>query len=147
MENVDLGELWNPKLFTENSLGSPKSKVWRESWKEPQTGTLLAFHGHMLLVVTAAIYSCSHNMTVGITFPPKNHHLRNGKEHCESSLTEYLLHSTSLPFFQTKIQTIKAKCTYWKNGFAEVFGAKRWSFGTSLSIVRICQVNGVPPND
>ena len=38
MDCVDLGELWNPKLFTENSLGNPKNKVWRETWKEPQTG-------------------------------------------------------------------------------------------------------------
>jgi len=40
MDCVDLGELWNPKLFTENSLGSPKNKVWRETWKEPQTGEM-----------------------------------------------------------------------------------------------------------
>jgi len=40
MDCVDLAELWNPKLFTENSLGNPKSKVWRETWKEPQTGEM-----------------------------------------------------------------------------------------------------------
>jgi len=40
IECVDLNELWNPKLFTENSLGAPKSKVWRETWKEPQSGEM-----------------------------------------------------------------------------------------------------------
>ena len=40
LERVDLNELWNPKLFTENSLGAPKSKVWRELWKEPKSGEI-----------------------------------------------------------------------------------------------------------
>ena len=43
IECVDLNELWNPKLFTENSLGSPKSKVWKETWKDPETGKTKPF--------------------------------------------------------------------------------------------------------
>lgn len=47
MDCVDLGELWNPKLFTENSLGNPKNKVWRETWKEPQTGEMYILEKRM----------------------------------------------------------------------------------------------------
>jgi len=37
-KTVDLEKLWSPKLFTENVLGNPKTKIWKELWVEPYSG-------------------------------------------------------------------------------------------------------------
>ena len=52
------------------------------------------------------------NMTVGTTFPSKNHHLKNGKEPCELLLNSYYMHHSYFSFWKDKTKIQRWHCIY-----------------------------------